>query len=249
MNYPGVFESSGRVDGHSRDCDSRPRRPTGDEKGGRIFRNLQPAKTIHVVAFWPCIYEQLMHQNVWLHTLPDCTTFQTAIDILHEWNTWDVVPALVRRHLQKVDPSQETLKAAEFKKIPSRIFEIMPQRAGSPQAALLKAEELGFKAMILAEKLTAIEASQAALLTAAIEGAANIQIDTCSPNFLIQEGIETWGGFHARILKEPICWENGFIIPPTKPGLGVELNEEVAAAHPYTGKKLHIEVYDRPVVG
>lgn len=65
-----------------------------------------------------------------------------------------------------------------------------------------------------------------------IEGAANIQIDTCSPNFLIQEGIETWGGFHAEILKEPVRWENGYIIPPTKPGLGVELNEEVAADHP-----------------
>ena len=82
-----------------------------------------------------------------------------------------------------------------------------------------------------------------------IEGAANIQIDTCSPNFLIQESIETWGGFHSKILKEPIRWEDGFIIPPTKPGLGVELNEEVAAAHPYSGKKLHIEMYDRPVVG
>jgi len=80
-----------------------------------------------------------------------------------------------------------------------------------------------------------------------IEGAANIQIDTCSPNFLIQEGIETWGGFHAEILKEPIRWQEGYIIPPTKPGLGVELNEEVAAKHPYTGKRLHIEVLDRPV--
>jgi len=73
-----------------------------------------------------------------------------------------------------------------------------------------------------------------------IEGAANIQIDTCSPNFLIQEGIETWGGFHAEILKKPIRWEDGYIIPPTEPGLGVELNEEVAAKHPYTGKGLHI---------
>lgn len=66
-----------------------------------------------------------------------------------------------------------------------------------------------------------------------IEGAANIQLDTCSPNFLIQESIETWGGFHAEILKEPIQWQDGYIIPPTKPGLGVELNEEVAARHPY----------------
>ena len=80
-----------------------------------------------------------------------------------------------------------------------------------------------------------------------IEGAANIQIDTCSPNFLIQEGIETWGGFHAEILKEPIQWEDGYIIPPTKPGLGVELNEEVASKHHYTGTKLHLEPLDRPV--
>ena len=66
-----------------------------------------------------------------------------------------------------------------------------------------------------------------------IEAAANIQVGTCSPNFLIQESIETWGGFHAEILKDPIQWEDGYIIPPTKPGLGVELDEEVAAKNPY----------------
>jgi len=80
-----------------------------------------------------------------------------------------------------------------------------------------------------------------------IEGAANIQISTCSPNFLILEGIQTWGGFQAEILKEPIGWEYGYVIPPTKPGLGVELNEEIAAQHPYTGKRLHLEPLDRPV--
>jgi 2-dehydro-3-deoxyphosphogalactonate aldolase len=37
-----------------------------------------------------------------------------------------------------------------------------------------------------------------------IEGAANIQISACSPNFLILESIQRWGGFHAEILKEPI---------------------------------------------
>ncbi|HLZ08980.1 MAG TPA: mandelate racemase/muconate lactonizing enzyme family protein [Chloroflexota bacterium] len=73
------------------------------------------------------------------------------------------------------------------------------------------------------------------LWTSPIEGAANIQIDTCSPNFLVQESIETWGGFHADILIEPIRWEKGYIIPPTGPGLGIELNEEVAAKHPYVG--------------
>ncbi len=66
-----------------------------------------------------------------------------------------------------------------------------------------------------------------------IAGAASIQLDVCSPNFLIQEGIETWGGFHAQIIKEPIRWERGYIIPPERPGLGVELDEEVAERYPF----------------
>ncbi|MDP6775786.1 MAG: mandelate racemase/muconate lactonizing enzyme family protein [Candidatus Latescibacteria bacterium] len=67
-----------------------------------------------------------------------------------------------------------------------------------------------------------------------IGGAASIQLDVCSPNFLIQEGIHTWGGLHADILKEPIRWENGYIIPPTTPGLGVELNDDVLKKHAVT---------------
>jgi len=38
-----------------------------------------------------------------------------------------------------------------------------------------------------------------------------------------------------------------FIIPPIRPGLGVELNEEVTARHPYTGQRLYLEVLDQPV--
>jgi galactonate dehydratase len=79
-----------------------------------------------------------------------------------------------------------------------------------------------------------------------IEGAANIQISTCSPNFLILESIQQWGGFHADILKTPIKWQDGRVIPPTAPGLGVELNEDVARAHPYEGKQLHLEMLEEP---
>ena len=79
-----------------------------------------------------------------------------------------------------------------------------------------------------------------------IEAAANIQLGTCSPNFLIQESIESLGGFHAELLKEPIRWEDGYIIPSDKPGLGVELDEEVAAQHPYTGT-IFPEMTGRPI--
>src|SRR4051794_722384 len=61
-----------------------------------------------------------------------------------------------------------------------------------------------------------------------VEGAANIHFSASLPNFLILEGIQTWGGFHAQILKKPMRWENGYVIPPNEPGLGIELNEEVA---------------------
>jgi galactonate dehydratase len=80
-----------------------------------------------------------------------------------------------------------------------------------------------------------------------IVGAANIQIATCSPNFLILESIEQWGGFHSEILKHPIQFEDGHVIPPTAPGLGVELNEEVALANPYLGSALHLEMAQHPV--
>ena len=80
-----------------------------------------------------------------------------------------------------------------------------------------------------------------------IEGAANIQLSTCSPNFLMLEGIQRWDGFHAEILKKPIRWESGYVIPPTEPGLGVELDEEVALAHPYSDTELHLEMADKPI--
>jgi 2-dehydro-3-deoxyphosphogalactonate aldolase len=81
-----------------------------------------------------------------------------------------------------------------------------------------------------------------------IVGAANIQIATCSPNFLILESIQQWGGIHAQLLKKPILWQDGYVIPPTGPGLGVELDEDVARAHTLTGDtRLHLEMIDRPL--
>jgi len=79
-----------------------------------------------------------------------------------------------------------------------------------------------------------------------IVGAANVQLATCSPNFLLLEGILDWGGFHAQILKNPLHWEEGYLIPPTAPGLGVELDEDVARAHPYHGDGLHLDMTEEP---
>ncbi len=80
-----------------------------------------------------------------------------------------------------------------------------------------------------------------------VVGAANIQLAACSANFLMLEGIERWQGMHAALLRKPICWQDGYVIPPVEPGLGIELDERVARSHPYTGEALHLEMAAEPV--
>jgi 2-dehydro-3-deoxyphosphogalactonate aldolase len=80
-----------------------------------------------------------------------------------------------------------------------------------------------------------------------IGAAASIQLACATPNFLIQESIGTWDGFHAQILQEPIQWVEGYIIPSNKPGLGISLDMDVVKFHsPYTGNKLHLSMDPKP---
>ena len=62
-----------------------------------------------------------------------------------------------------------------------------------------------------------------------VAAAAAIQVATCSPNFMILEANQ--GPLHTKIFKEPLLFENGFMVPPSGPGLGVEFDEAVLQAH------------------
>jgi 2-dehydro-3-deoxyphosphogalactonate aldolase len=98
-----------------------------------------------------------------------------------------------------------------------------------------------------AKKISAIAEAHGAqiaphLYCGPIVAAANIQIASCIPNFLILECIEKMDGFYAEILKKPIQWKDGFVIPPKEPGLGIEIDEGVIGKYPYNEKKLHLQV-------
>lgn len=69
---------------------------------------------------------------------------------------------------------------------------------------------------------------------------------TC-PNFLMLETIQT--AFHDAVVVEPLAWEDGYLLAPSTPGLGIELNDDVIAAHPYqdSGGRLHLEMTQTPV--
>jgi 2-dehydro-3-deoxyphosphogalactonate aldolase len=64
-----------------------------------------------------------------------------------------------------------------------------------------------------------------------ISTAAALQVAACIPNFLIQESIHKSDHFFDELVQEPFRWEDGALLPPDRPGIGVELDEAALNAH------------------
>ena len=79
-----------------------------------------------------------------------------------------------------------------------------------------------------------------------VEWAANVHFAASIPNLLIAETIQTGGEFHLKLIKHTIQWEDGYIIPPEAPGLGIDFDEDLARAHPYEGNLLHLQMQEAP---
>lgn len=77
-----------------------------------------------------------------------------------------------------------------------------------------------------------------------VEWAANVNLAASIPNLLMCETIET--EFHDRLIKGSLRVEQGFITPPEAPGLGIEVDEDFARAHPYEGDGLHLQMQEAP---
>jgi len=75
-----------------------------------------------------------------------------------------------------------------------------------------------------------------------VEWAANLQLAASIPNLLIAETIET--PFHDKLIKGSIRVENGFVSLPETPGLGIEVDEALARANPFTGTGLHLQMQE-----
>jgi galactonate dehydratase len=62
-----------------------------------------------------------------------------------------------------------------------------------------------------------------------INTAAALQVDACTPNFLVQEMILRHLPTYRSLLTEPLEPKDGYLEIPTRPGIGFELNEEFLA--------------------
>ena len=72
----------------------------------------------------------------------------------------------------------------------------------------------------------------------AISLASCLQLDACTPNFLVQEhpGNPDKSDLGVGYLKEPFVIKDGYIEVPAKPGLGIEVDEEAIKDKIYDGK-------------
>ncbi len=78
-----------------------------------------------------------------------------------------------------------------------------------------------------------------------VEWAANIHLSVSIPNLLIAETIET--PFHDALIKGAIRVQEGYVPAPAGPGLGIEVDEALARAHPYAGDGLHLQMQEAPI--
>ena len=71
-----------------------------------------------------------------------------------------------------------------------------------------------------------------------VANAATLQLAACCPNFNILEIMYSDVTWRADVTDEDLHYEDGYIIIPDKPGLGIELNEEACLVHPYQAHTL-----------
>ena len=79
-----------------------------------------------------------------------------------------------------------------------------------------------------------------------VEWAANLQLAVTIPNLLMVETIET--KFHEGLIRSSIQVNEGFVSAPQAPGLGIEVDEELARANPFQGEGLHLQMQDNPCI-
>ena len=72
----------------------------------------------------------------------------------------------------------------------------------------------------------------------AVANAATLQLAACTPNFFIHETMAVDVPWRKEVCDEKVRFEKGRMFIPDAPGLGIDLNEEAIAAHPYEPRDL-----------
>jgi len=117
-------------------------------KGGRLAKYIHPAEVINLI-----VIDEIAGRP-WGPTVPDTSTFEDAVNVLRKYRLLEKVPVSVRKHLERglADPSLETPKPKDFKGLKVRSI-VLADNGIMCEAAKKRAEELGFKSLVLSSRL------------------------------------------------------------------------------------------------
>jgi galactonate dehydratase len=72
-----------------------------------------------------------------------------------------------------------------------------------------------------------------------VANAVALHFDLSTPNFLIQEDMLSDVPWRWEVVQHSLTSENGYWLPNNSPGLGIEVNEQAAARHPFQQEVIH----------
>ena len=61
----------------------------------------------------------------------------------------------------------------------------------------------------------------------------NVHCGFAAANTVILEIAPDYAGLHADIIDESFVMQNGYVLPPEKPGLGIVLTNEIKSRYPF----------------
>ncbi|MCW4026245.1 MAG: galactonate dehydratase [Candidatus Bathyarchaeota archaeon] len=81
------------------------------------------------------------------------------------------------------------------------------------------------------------------LMGSPVNTAAQVQLDAAIPNYVLQESNIIRPPL-SEIVDQPVKLERGYVIVPDRPGIGVEIDEDVLTKYPYRPRKITGDFYE-----
>ena len=121
-------------------------------KGGRLTRRLYPANLIHFFgidinerfASGKIGYEAWTTENSWLHSLPDASSPEKAIEYLKTEDAFEMMPQDVKNYLETKANANPVLTLTEFEDWGGRFYGLMPKALSFLPAVEKKCTDLGY---------------------------------------------------------------------------------------------------------
>ena len=150
-------------------------------KGGRVSRMFQNATLVHLTTSDPSkiaspvtrvSYERMLRDNTFFPTLCADSTFEQSVEIIKKWGAWERTPESIKSHLLRGNKENENMRFEEYESMGARFFGLLFKDTTVYPAVKKKAEELGYKCLMLSE-FTVAEAKEAGAINGLL--ASNIE--------------------------------------------------------------------------